>query len=236
MKRLVVTGLACPPETWTKFLGSEKGQRIIPLYEVFENTPSADLREMSRYITKQIEDFSPDSIIAHDLGVPLTLISLLRLKNRGMPLKAKITLFNGAFRNFNVLRATHPFRVQWLSLRKAIREIETHGGQVDLRLKKHIAKIRSMYRYIILYVLKERAGHWLGIDELLGFPSKLCFKNNIQIIASASDPYIPKESLAQLKDDCAPKRYFELDYGHFPYSKPSSEILPLIREFEGMPV
>ena len=97
MKRLVVTGLPCPPETWEKYLGSHRDQRIIPIREVLEHSDSADPRVLSRYITEQIENFQPDSIVCHDLGVPLVLLSLLRLRKRRVPVKAQSDSFQWRF-------------------------------------------------------------------------------------------------------------------------------------------
>lgn len=231
MRRLVITGLPCPPETWESFLGRRKDQRIIPIYEVFEYSRSADLREMANYVAKEIESFAPDSIIAHDLGVPLTLLALMKV-NRRSHLRPKVTLFNGAFRKVDVFRANHPFRLQFMRRRKAVKEVESRGGKVDLRLKKHMSRIRAMYRFIILFGLTEKLTAALGLDELIGPPAKFALKVPVQMIVSSNDPYIPFDSIRQLRADCSAKRFFELEYGHFPYSISRKKVLPLIEEFE----
>lgn len=187
---------------------------------------------MARYVAEQIEQFKPDSILCHDLGVPLTLLALMKLSKKGPPLKTKVTLFNGAFRKVDVFRASHPFRLQFMTRAKAVKEVEAHGGKVDLRLKKHLSRIRAMYRLIILFGLTEKLTAALGLDELTGTPVKLPLKVPVQMIVSRNDPYIPFESIRQLRTDCSAKRFFELEYGHFPYSIPSNRILPLIDEFE----
>lgn len=94
MKRLVVTGIACPREAWSQFLGDHKDQRIITIRELFANVTSSDPRELSKYVTKVIEEYKPRSIIGHDLGVVLSLLSLIRLSWRNLYLNTKLTLFN----------------------------------------------------------------------------------------------------------------------------------------------
>lgn len=231
MKRLVITGLPCPPETWEKFLGKRKDQRIIPIYEVFENSRSSDLREMANYVAGEIEDFAPESIIAHDLGVPLTLLALMKV-NRRTHLRPKVTLFNGAFRKVDIFAANLPFRVQFIRRKKAVKEVESRGGKVDLRLKKHMSRIRAMYRLIILFGLTEKLTSALGLEELIGNPAKFPLKVPVQMIVSKNDPYIPYESIRRLRADCSAERFFELEYGHFPYTISRKKVIPLIDEFE----
>ena len=228
-----MTGLACPPGTWEKFLGKPTGeQRILSFYDVLEHSQSSDLREMSRYVGDQILEFDPTSIVAHDLGVPLTLLSLIRLAKRRVPVSAKLTLFNGAFRQIEIFKANHPFRVQWMTRKGARRELEAHGGEVDSRLEPFLPRIRAMYRYIILYGLSEKFTHALGLEDLLGIAGKLPFKTPVQVIGSKNDPYIPYSSVEKLFEDCHAKRLIEMNYGHFPYSMPRKKIVPLIEEFE----
>lgn len=231
MKRLVVTGLPCPPETWEKFLGKRRNQRILPIFEVFENCTSSDPRQMAKYVAEVIDSYKPTSIVCHDLGVPLTIMALLRLSKR-RPVKAHVTLFNGAFRRVDTFKSSLPFRVQYISRKRAIREVEGRGGTVDLRLKKYLPRIRALYRYVILYGLSEKIAHTLGLDELIGTPNKFPLKLPIQMIVSPNDPYIPYGSIQQLKEDCSARRVIELDYGHFPYSLPRESVMPLIEEFE----
>lgn len=232
MKRLIITGLPCPPQAWEKLFGHPKGQRIIPMVEVFENTDSPDLREMSRYVAQEIERFKPTSIVAHDLGVPLALLSLIRLQRRGRAPQVKLTLFNGAFRKIDVLKAPHPFRVQWMSMRRAIREVESQGGTVDLRLKPYMSRIRAMYRLIILYSLAEKVQSILGLENIVNFSGRSLTRIPVQVIGSPNDPYIPFTSVEQLRKDFGAKRFVEVNYGHFPYSVAKNRIAPLVEEFE----
>lgn len=230
MKRMVVTGLPCPPESWQSWLGDSEC-RVLPLHEVFENTSSPDLRVMASYVAKVIDREQPESILCHDLGVPLALIALMKLERKGRPSQARLTLFNGAFRKIDVFKATHPFRVQLMSFRRAVREVESAGGKVDPKLKPYLSRIRKMYRLIIYYSLTEKLQSWLGLEHFIGF-TKPALALNIQIIASENDPYIPSESIEQLQRDFSPRRVVRMNYGHFPYSRHQRDILPLIEEFE----
>lgn len=235
MKRLVITGVPCSAEAWEAFLGPQKNQRILPFREVLEHCDSSDPRELSRYVTQQIETFRPQSIVAHDMGVPLTVLSLLRLNKKGKCLDTRVTFFNGSFRRVNLLKANHPFRIQLMSQKKAIREVESRGGIVDLELAKHMGRIRAMYRLIMLYRLGESLGSWLGLDELVGFADRSHLKSPIQIIASRNDPYIPFDAIERLARDVSAVRFVERAYGHFPYTADARAILPLIESFEREP-
>jgi len=232
MRRLIITGLPCPPEPWEDFFGKHKGQRVLPLLEVLEHTDSADLKGMSRYVASQIESFEPDSIVCHDYGVPLTLLALLHLQRKGRSPAAKITLFNGAFRRLDIFRSPIPFRIQLMTPTKAIREVESHGGHVDLRLKKYLPRIRAINRLIIAYSLADKMLSKLGLDEFMGYGGKPLIRSPMQIIASTDDPYIPYDSIEQLRRDFSPQRFVKVKYGHFPYSVSSKTIVPLIEEFE----
>jgi hypothetical protein len=236
MRRLVITGVPCSAEAWEAFLGSRpkgvKAQRILPFREVLENCDSSDPRELSRYVTQQIELFRPDSIVAHDMGVPLTVLSLLRLNKKGKFLDTRVTFFNGSFRKVNLLKANHPLRVQIMTEKKAIREVESRGGKVDLGLAKHFGRIRAMYRLIMIYRLGESLGSWLGLDELVGFADSSRLKSPIQVIGSRNDPYIPFDAVQRLAGDVSAVRFLEHAYGHFPYSGDPKVLLPLVESFE----
>ncbi len=235
MKRLVITGLPCPAVAWEDFLGARPDQRIVPFREVLEHCDSSDPRELSRYITQQIETFRPRFIIAHDMGVPLTVLSLLRLNKKGKCLDTRVTFFNGSFRGVNLIKANHPFRIQLMSRAKAIREVESRGGKVDLGLGEYMGRIRAMYRLIMIYRLGESLGSWLGLDELVGFADRAKLMSPIQVIASRNDPYIPFEAVEGLARDVSALRFIERAYGHFPYTADPRAILPLIESFEQEP-
>jgi len=232
MRRLVVTGIPCAPSAWENFLGSHSDQRIISFYEILEHSQSADPRQMAEYVQSQIELFEPASIVCHDMGVPLTLMSILRMRKRGVPFDSCLTLFNGAFRGVDIFKASHPFRVQLMSTKRAVREVESHGGIIDRRLEKYIGRIRAMYRLIILYGIAEKLSNSLGLDQFFGLPSRFPLKVPVQMIASPNDPYIPFEAIERLRMDTGAKRFFLLEYGHFPYSGNVDKMVQWVEEFE----
>ncbi len=201
------------------------------MHEILAHTPSADPREMARYVTQQIEAEKPDSIVCHGMGVPLCLTALLRLKRRGISWDTRLTVFNGASRNVSLWRASQPIRMQWTSAKRIIREVESNGGAVDGRLLPYVPRIRAMYRLLILYRLADKMAARLGWDGVGRFP-KRGLRLPVQIIASKNDPYLPFEAMEELGRDLNAERFVELEYGHFPYSLPVDQIRPLIQGFE----
>ncbi|MEZ4749279.1 MAG: alpha/beta hydrolase [Bdellovibrionota bacterium] len=235
MKRLVVTGLPCPPEAWESWLGQDQNkldQRILSLFEVFENTQSSDLREISKYVESQIDAFEPDSIVCHGFGVSMTLLSLMRLHRFGRYLNPSLTLFNGALRGVSLRKANHPLRIQWIPYKRAAAEIAQHGGQVDFRLRPHMGRIRAMYRYIVMFNLVEGIASRLQLEKMVGVSSTPALKMPIQLIVSPDDPYIPYDAIQQLRMDFRIKTYHEVPYGHFPYSISPDKVLPILEKFE----
>ncbi|MCB0405783.1 MAG: hypothetical protein KDD51_13455, partial [Bdellovibrionales bacterium] len=222
VKRLVVTGLPCPPDAWENWLGKHKAgkkidQRIVSLFEVLDNTNSSDLREISKYVESQIEAFEPHSIVCHGFGVSMTLLSLMRLQRSGSFLNPSITIFNGALRGVSLFRANHPLRIQWLPYKRAAAEVLGHGGQVDLRLRAHMGRIRAMYRYIVMFNLVEGVASRLQLERMVGVSSTPALRMPMQMIVSPNDPYIPYDAIQQLRMDFRIKTYHEIPYGHFPY-------------------
>jgi hypothetical protein len=235
-RRLIITGLPCPPEVWEDFFGPHPSQKVLSLADVLENSTSSDLRVISRYVTEEIEKFRPDSIVSHGFGVPMTLMSLLRLNRRGTLLDTKVTLFNGAFRKIDIFKSHQPLRAQYLTYKQAVREVQDQKGAVDQRLRPHLARIRAIYRRVILVSIMEKISLAIGVEELLNRGKLLPVKNPIQIITSPTDPYLSADDIEQLKRDFPAKRIVEVDYGHFPYSVNRSKILPLVEEFENIKI
>lgn len=232
LRRLVVTGLPCPPEAWEEFLGKSANQRILSAAEVYDGCQSPDLREMSKIVTRAIADFEPQSIVCHDLGVPMTLLSLLRLRRRGVWVNARVTFFNGALRRVNLLKASQMLRVQLMPIEKAIKEVHSHGGVVDERLRKHYKKIRAMYRRMVVFSAVDWLTSLTHLEKAIGFLPGSPLGIPMQIIASPNDPYIPFESIEQLRRDFHVQRFNVVPYGHFPYSGRRDRILPLVEAFE----
>ncbi len=231
-KRLVITGLPCPPETWEEFLGPDTEQRVISMREILDHTQGSDPRELSRYVTEQIALEKPSSIVCHGMGVPLTLLALMRLKRSGLPVDTRLTVFNGGFRNVSLSRARHPFRMQFKPLRSVLKEVERNGGAVDPELLPYASRIRALFRNLILHRLAEKMTSVVGLDFLEAFPKRVGLKMPVQIIASPNDPYLPAESMQRLREDLQPERYVEIEYGHFPYSLHTHRIAGLVQSFE----
>lgn len=233
LRRLVVTGLPCPESRWETFLGEHPSQKILSFYQVLSDTHSCDLRDLSERVATELTVHCPDSLICHGFGVPLSLIALLRLHRRGVRLRPRVTLFNGALRKVDVFKATHPLRAQFLSKTRAIAEIEALGGAIDPRLAQHIPRIRAIYRMIIGYSLGEKFRSMLGLEDLFAFNfTATPLQIPMQMIVSPNDPYIPFAAIDQVRRDFSVGRFIEVKYGHFPYSVAREKILPLIEAFE----
>jgi pimeloyl-ACP methyl ester carboxylesterase len=233
-KRLVITGLPCRPETWERFLGPETEQRVISMREILDSTESSDPRELSRYVTEQIALEKPTSIVCHGMGVPLTLLALMRLKRKGIELDTRLTVFNGPFRNVSLKRARHPWRMQFQPIKTVLREVERNGGDIDPELLPYASRIRQLFRLLILHRLAEKMTSVVGLDFLDAFPKRAGLKMPVQIIASPNDPYLPFETMQKLREDLQPDRYVEVEYGHFPYSGPAIQLAGLVQSFEAI--
>ncbi len=231
-KRLVITGLPCPAQTWEKLLGESEEQRIITAREILTHTKGTDPRALSRYLTDVMEEERPGSILCHGLGVPLTLLALMRLKRRGVELDSKLTIFNGGFRHVPLSKVRHPLRMQWTSLRKILHEVRRNGGEVDMGLMPFAARIRGVFRALILNRLAEKMTLSLGLEFLDSFPKRAGLSMPVQIIASPNDPYLPFEYMEKLRDDLLPERFISLPYGHFPYSAPAETVRRYVQSFE----
>lgn len=232
MKRLVVTGIGCSPRNWENWLGPHDDTVVLSLFDILKSTESNDLRDLARFVENHLEEGRPQSIICHDLGVPLVLMSLMRLERRGLPVSARVTLFNGTFRPLKLKQSSNPLRAQWMPFDKAVREIEAYGGHLDERLKPFQTRVRALYRKLVWISLHQSVKRILGLEELTRISGKPLTRSKIQIIASPNDPYIPIEMVHQLRADVSAERLVEVPYGHFPYTIPSEKLLPYVREFE----
>lgn len=232
MKRLVVTGIPCTTQAWENFLGTQENQRILSGYEILENSRSSDPQVMAEYVADLIESFGAESIVCHGMGVPLTLLALLRLSKQGKGSDIRVTIFNGTFRTSDVVRSRYSWRLQFSTLKQAARLAERSGGSIDWRLGKHISNIRKMYRRMLVRGLVEQTGEWLGLSEVLGTDQRFPLKAPVQLIYSTNDPFLNVKRLRTIEGYLATKRSVDLDYGHFPYTAPREQVLPLIEEFE----
>jgi hypothetical protein len=115
--------------------------------------------------------------------------------------------------------------------------IAASGGEVDYALKPWYPTIRAVYRRVIgtsfagkmqrrLHSRKKAQTDSLDFD--LGLPA--------QIIASSNDPYTSLACLRRIQDDFLIPDFHVVEYGHFPYSAPSSAtVRELIDNFEATP-
>jgi pimeloyl-ACP methyl ester carboxylesterase len=204
--------------------------------EVFSQTGSDDPQELANYTFDQINQLRPPSILCHGMGVPLTLLSLWKLrKKEGPGYQPKVTIFNGAFRGVSLLKAREPFWIQFLSAKRLARHAERAGGKVDASLVHEMARIRALYRAVILHRATEKMASLLGMAHLARIPQGERYRLDVQIIASPNDPFLPLQSMKDLARDLKSQNYIEIEYGHFPYSG-SQEILKTVEAFENRPL
>ncbi|MBY0370460.1 hypothetical protein K2X33_07225 [bacterium] len=204
---LALTGFACPASAWERFLGPEV--RVVPLSEVVASCSSGHPLEWAKAARKHVADLQPRLLIAHDVGVLLALLSVLKLRKQPDYKVPRLLLFNGAFRGFDVFQATHPWRFQFATEARVRAEAERAGGEFDPWWNGRLGRMRTFYRYAILANLKEK---------LLRSGEKRFSALPITLIRSANDPYIPASSLDQLERDFQVAHSERFDYGHFPYT------------------
>lgn len=229
VNRLIISGFACPKEPWVDFLGNER-HRVIPFSEVLQNTKGLNFLNTINYVKEQIKIEQPNSIICHDFGTFLTLMALIKLKKENCHLRSKLTIFNGAFRGFDVLTATHPFKMQLINYKQLKDLIEKSGGHIDSAYIDLLPRVKGIYRQVILMSL---------INKLKALFSNLKNLNidlglDVQIIASKNDPYVPFSCMEQIKNDFKNQRFIEHNYGHFPYITASEPLRQYVHEFEQM--
>lgn len=227
MKKLIISGLGCPKHAWEKVFPSEQNTKIIPLSEVLDNCPHNDLRLLAQSLEPIISSYQPDVIILHDFGVILGLLALTRMQKQGVELKAKLVIFNGSFRGFNVYKTRHPFKIQLANFDLIKKKISKVGGELDESLRKHFSRIKKIYRQVIL-------ASTIGlIKNLFKKPASLNLNlgNDILIIASSNDPFIPMDSLHIIANDFKHTHMEIYDYGHFPYSADCQYLRSRIEQF-----
>jgi hypothetical protein len=226
VKRLIIGGFPCPASSWEKIFPPTADQRIVPFSEIFAHY-DGHFPNLINTCYQIIQDYQPDSLILHDVGVTLGLISVLRAHKKNLPVPAHITLFNGVLRGFNVFKATHPFKMQFISPAQLEAVITAQGSQVDPYFKTHFSEVRKFYRQII-------AGTLIGLwKEKMAKQPQPTFDlhNKILILASKKDPYIPYQCIENIQHDFANVQLEELPYRHFPYAL-ADRIYPRVLAFE----
>lgn len=224
MKRMMISGFGCPRESWLAFLGPDTN--VLTLHDVLEATQSSDITAWGQFVAQEIQAYEPESIVAHDFGGTSTLKALLLLHEKGIQLNTRLTLLNTAYRDFSVLKNPHPFLMQLLSWKHVAQLITASGGDVDPELQPWFPSIRAVYRGVIAASCT-RVFQKGSLDCNLGFPA--------QIIASSNDPYTSLASLRGIQDDFLIPHFHVLEYGHFPYSAATNEIVQhSIHNFEAI--
>jgi predicted alpha/beta hydrolase family esterase len=227
MKRLVISGFACPPESWADFLGRET--ETICLYDVLKATESPDIRQWSRYLSKELDRIQPDSIVCHDYGGIICLMTLWSRQRKKKVQPRVMTILNTAFKDFDVLVNTHPFSIQLMSWAKIVRTIEGAGGHVDARLEAYLPMIKGTYRRVIAFSMLRKP-----FSPIIGrYRLDVQLDTRIQLLASVNDPFIDLRNMEKIRLDFHAERFIALKYGHFPYSSNNREqIRDSIVQFE----
>jgi len=231
VKRLIVGGFPCSATAWEAIFPPCHEQQIIPFSDIFSSYDSS-FTSLIKCCHKIIQDFEPTSIILHDISVILGLLSLIRLQKQDYPITPKIILFNGAFRGFNVFKAPHPFKIQFISFEKMSSIVSSQGGEIDPYFHSQYKKIRKLYRQIIFGSIIAM------LQEILSpkVKKQIDLKNKILILASNNDAYIPYGCLERIRDEFAHTKIEPVNYGHFPYSSlDRSSIYRRVIDFENTP-
>jgi len=231
MKRLIIAGFPCPKDAWEKLFPSIEGieQMILPFYDVISQTDNAYyFFDLVDPVKKAIESYKPDLIVMHDFGVILGILAILKIKKINNEFNPKVVIFNGAFRGFNVLKATHPIRIQFMSYDSFQKEVLEQGGEVDPRFKEKFSTVKHVYRQVIV-------GSLLSLMSSI-FKKKPTKKidlgSEVLILASKNDPYIPFCCLQNIENDFNNTSLKRIDYGHFPYSGNIEEIKKQLLDFQ----
>lgn len=218
MKRLIITGYPCSKQCWLDLFDDSNTTVGVPLSESLKKSNSADIKNVAKYIAGRIIDERPQSIICHDFGVPLTLLALLRISRQDPLSNTCLTLFNGAFRGFDVLKNRHPFALQFSSWKSVQSAALRSGAVVDPSLNVLHPQVKTLYRQVILQSLSEKL-----VPSRLRQPLVRSLEIPIQLISSSNDPYIARSAIERLIKDFKVTNEIELPYGHFPYSVRGSE-------------
>lgn len=210
---------------------------VISLHDILQATRSSQMDQWGQFVADEIQRIRPESIVAHNFGGTMALKALLKLQEQKKPLLARLTLLSCAFRDFDVLKNTHPFLMQLAPWPVIVRKIIASGGHVDPALRPWMGTIRDVYRQVIVGSVARKIQNKLytgdkarqdSLDIDLGIPS--------QIIASSHDPYISMHCLHRIQDDFLIENFHVVDYGHFPYtSERGGVVRQLIHHFEESP-
>ena len=233
MKRLIIGGIPCPKTAWSKLFPDEDGveQKIIPFFDIFsKHYQKRNFNDLVYAIQTIIQEYKPDMIILHDLGVTLGLLALMKImrNNDNTDFKPSIIIFNGAFRGFNILKASHPLKIQWMHYKSFKEQVEANGGQVDSRFESIYSDLQHLYRQLSIGSAMSLVSNFFKTRK----PTKIDIKCPILILASPNDPYIPFNCLKLIERDFSNSVLKINHYQHFPYSGNVSAIREDISDFQ----
>lgn len=233
MKRLIIGGIPCSATAWSKLFPEEDGveQKIIPFFDVisrhYQKRNFSDLVYAIRII---IQEYKPDIVILHDIGVTLGLLALIKIKkiHMNVDFKPSIIIFNGAFRGFNILQALHPLKIQWMSYKSFKNQVKLSGGQVDSRFASVFSDLKHLYRQLVIISVMSLLTNFFKMRN--AHPIEI--KCPILILASPNDTYIPFDCMKFIERDFSNSVLKIIYYRHFPYSGDIQLIKKEIADFQ----
>jgi len=239
MKRLILSGIPCVPEAWHKIFPVEKNvqQKIIPFIDIFTKGfyKNKKLSDLVPLVCDIIQDFLPDQIIMHDMGVTVGILSLISILKKTRGLQCDMVIFNGAFGYFDVNKSNHPIRIQNMSYADFEYEVRKNGGEIDPKYRDHYVAVQQFYQELVeinkLYAIKRNIEDLSESSKLVNSRSQIDLGGKVLIIASRNDPYIYFECLESLKSIILNSYMKIIDYGHFPYSGSVELIKNEIKKF-----
>ena len=196
------------------------------LAEVLRTSGKNDFRGMSRVVDDLMSSGEYESIVAHDIGVTITMLALMARFRKGRSVPKKAVFFNGAFSEFDVFAAPHPVWIQLKSWKSLARDLLKSGVTMDPQLQEHFSTIKKVYRQIIIASVVQKFASPKSPDQTKVFlPSLL-------ILEGIDDPYIPERSIRALEKFSSRTVRIITYSGHFPYLGPVEKIRALISEYE----
>lgn len=211
----VVSGFACPAHPWQNFLSSMGTPDVITLASLFmAAAPRTSFKALAQVAADRLLAQKPELVIAHDFGVTIAILALLKARKRSPEFRPKVVLFNGALRGFRLHQAPHPLWAQVLSTKRIIARVKRAGGEFDPALAAQLSCVRALYRDVIKLSLLDQMQ---SIVKAPG-PLNLTIGTSVRILGSSNDPYIPRAAIEQLATDLPGSILEWFEYGHFPYS------------------
>ena len=70
---LAVLGFPCSPNVWREFLGPDANPHLLPLSQVIKSSENAHPFSWAKVVQRKILESKPNVVVAHDVGVTLTL-------------------------------------------------------------------------------------------------------------------------------------------------------------------